>query len=302
MKYTVKKDCTLLEAVMEMYHGISKQKAKQMIGFSGFTIDGKRVKNHPTLPVKIGQTIVIEIVAKVDKETKIPNKQSPISIYFEDSYFIIGFKPAGILSCHDRLQKNAPSFHKYLEAFLLNRDEKKLRLWPVHRLDKEVEGLLIFAKSEDYQQVLKNKWQTVSKKYLTLTEGKPVPESGIVETWLKEGQDKKVYSLKKEVEGSKFSKTEYKYIRQEKSYHLIEITLHTGRKNQIRSHMNFLGCPIVGDRRYGADSSVNRQIRLAAYKLEFNHPYTDQLIRLEYKPSNRFFNPSINEDENYRII
>lgn len=302
MKHTVKKDCTLLEAVMEMYHGISRQKAKQMIGFMSFTIDDKRVKNHPTLSIKLGQVIEVEKKAKLDKSVNLPSRQNPISIYFEDNYFLVGLKPAGILSCHDRAQESTPSFHKHLEAFLHKRDDKKLRLWPVHRLDKEVEGLIIFAKSEEYQQLLKNKWQEVEKKYLTLTEGKPNPESGIIQSWLREAQDQKVYSFKKEVEDSKFAKTEYKYIRQEKDYHLLEIILHTGRKNQIRAHLKSIGCPIVGDWRYGADSRVNRQIRLAAYKIEFRHPITEQLVSLEYKPKSRFFRPSNIEDENYRII
>ncbi len=302
MRYTVKKDSTLLEAVLEMHHGISRQKAKQLIGFSSFTIDGKRVKSHPTLTVKLGQVIEAEKRAKVDKGVKVPSRKNPISIYFEDNYFVVGLKPAGILSCHDRAQESTPSFHKYLEAFIHKRDDKKLRLWPVHRLDKEVEGLIIFAKSEEYQQLLKENWQEVEKKYLALVEGKPNSESGVIQSWLREATDQKVYSFKKEVEGSKFAKTEYKYIRQERDYHLIEISLHTGRKNQIRAHLNSIGCPIVGDRRYGADSRVTRQIRLAAYKIEFRHPISEQLISLEYKPTSRFFKPSYSEDENYKII
>jgi 23S rRNA pseudouridine1911/1915/1917 synthase len=302
MKHTVKNSSTLLEVVMEMYYGISRQKAKQLIGFSSFTVNGEKVKNHPNLSLQPGQIVELQKKTKIDKSVKLPSKQKPISIFFEDNYLVIGLKPPGILSCRDRAQETTPSFHKHLEAFIHERDDKKLRLWPVHRLDKEVEGLIIFAKSEDYQQLIKSNWQEVTKKYLALTEGKPEPESGVIESWLREGDNQKVYSLKKEAEGSKFAKTEYTYIRKEKGYHLLEISLHTGRKNQIRAHLSSIGCPIVGDRRYGADDSYNRQIRLAAYKLDFKHPITANQIRIEYNPASSFFKPSQNEDEKYRIL
>jgi 23S rRNA pseudouridine1911/1915/1917 synthase len=302
MRFTVKKDCILLDVVMEMHHGISKQKAKKLVASSNFLANGERIKNHPTLPISAGQVIEIERKPKGENLSKIPSKQNPISIVFEDKHFVIGLKPAGILSCHDRAQESAPSFHKHLEAFILNRDEKKLRLWPVHRLDKEVEGLIIFGKSEQYQQLLKDQWQNVTKKYLALTEGKPLEAKGVIENWLKDGPNQKVQCFAKEVADSKFAKTEYTFIRQEGMYSLLEITLHTGRKNQIRAHLSQIGCPIVGDRKYGADGSFIRQIRLAAYKINFNHPITNQEINLEYTPSAKFFKPSKNEDEKYRIL
>ena len=302
MKFTAKKTANLLETVMEMYSGVSKQKAKQLISYSHFTIDGVEVKNHPLQVVQAGQVVELEKSIKGEKKVALPSKHNPIAIYFEDDYILVGLKPAGILSCHDRNQETAKSFHKHLEAFMLDRDDKKTRLWPVHRLDKEVEGLIIFAKSEQFQQMIKDIWPTVTKKYLALTEGKPNPESGTIESWLKEDHNHMALVIRKEEEGSKFAKTDYSYVRREGEFHLLEVTLHTGRKNQSRAHLSSIGCPIVGDRRYGADDTVNRQIRLAAYKLEFRHPALGVLVNLGYNPPNKFFKPSKNQDEQYRII
>jgi 23S rRNA pseudouridine1911/1915/1917 synthase len=301
MKYNTKKAATLLDTVLEMYFGVSKQKAKQIITHSEFIVDGKKIDKHPLQIIEAGKTIEIVKESK-SNQNKLPNRNNPVAIYFEDNYFIVALKPAGILSCGDKSNLNNKTFHKLLENFLFGRDEKKKRLWIIHRLDKEVEGLIMFAKNEEMQEVMKENWSTVNKKYLALCENRPKQDSGFLEGWLKEGQHQKVMSFSKEIEGSKFAKTEFQYIRQEKSFHLIELKLHTGRKNQIRVQLSDIGCPIVGDRKYGADDSVKRQVRLAAYYLEFIHPVAEEKIILEYKPISRFFNPSKNEDENYKIV
>jgi 23S rRNA pseudouridine1911/1915/1917 synthase len=302
MQYKVKKTASLLETVMEIYHGVSKQKAKQIISYSEFLVNGEKVQNHSKLIVTEGQLVEVLKIEKMQRQNSLPTKNSPIAIQFEDDYFLIALKPAGILSCNDMGQKGARSFHKLLEAFATKRAEQKVRLWPLHRLDKEVEGLIIFAKDEEIQEEMKENWQNVTKRYMALVEGKPSQEHGFIESWLKEGFEQKVMVFGKEVDGSKFAKTEYQYIRKEKIFHLLELTLHTGRKNQIRAQLASIGCPIVGDRKYGADDSVKRQIRLCAYKIEFQHPVTDAKVSLEYKPIARFFSPSKNEDENYKII
>jgi 23S rRNA pseudouridine1911/1915/1917 synthase len=303
MKYTTKKSSNLLDTVIEIYKGISKQKAKQIISYSEFIVNGEKILKHPKLILDEGSMIEVVQKSLLNKQQNlIPSHNNPVAIYFEDYYFIVALKPAGILSCNDQNLKNSKSFHKLLEAYIQKRDENKKKLWPVHRLDKEVEGLILFAKDEDSQEALKENWHLVTKKYLALVENRPPNDDGIIEGWLKEGPEQKVYVHDREVNDSKFAKTEYHYLRKEKSFHLIELTLHTGRKNQIRAQLSKIGCPIVGDRKYGADDSVKRQVRLSAYKLEFMHPVKNEKISLEYMPVKRFFNPSKNEDEDYKII
>jgi 23S rRNA pseudouridine1911/1915/1917 synthase len=302
MKFILKHKATLLETVMEVYKGTSKQKAKQIIRYSEFLLNGEKIENHPNKILEAESLLEIKRIEKSISKVKIPDRRNPVVIYFEDSYLIVALKPAGILSCGNRDLVVNNSYHKLLEEFLYGRDNRKIKLWVVHRLDREVEGLLLFAKSEKVQQLMKKQWPMVIKKYLALTENKPEQLSGTVENWLKDTSNQKVVVCGKEVPGSKYTRTDYRYVKSEKPYHLLEIRLYTGRKNQIRVHLAGINCPIVGDRKYGADDSIVRQIRLSAFRLEFEHPVTKRIVLIQYKPSKRFFMPSAAKDEKYKII
>jgi 23S rRNA pseudouridine1911/1915/1917 synthase len=302
MRYTLRENLSLLDAVLKVYHGVSKQKAKQIISHSQFLKNGQPIDRHPKQMLEKGD--VLEIVKSENTQTTnlVPSHRQPVVIQFEDEYILVSLKPAGIISCSSKTDKKSKSFHNVLEAYLYKRDEKRTKLWVIHRLDKEVEGLILFAKSEEIQQKIKENWQHVVKKYLALTEGKPNPESGTIENWLHDTPGQKVIATKHEVPESKFAKTEYNYIRQEKKYHLLEIQIYTGRKNQIRVHLSGMGCAIVGDRKYGANDKIKRQIRLAAYKMELMHPVNKTKIVLSYTPPSRFFKPSEKENELYKIL
>jgi 23S rRNA pseudouridine1911/1915/1917 synthase len=302
MKYTLKHTATLLEAVMEVYKGISKQNAKQKISYSEILVNGEKVNRHPQKIIEGGS--VIEFVPLQNKAVfpKKPDRKNPVVLYYEDNFLIAALKPAGIISCESNDEAVDKSYHKLLEKFLSERDGVKVRLWVIHRLDREVEGFILFGKSRKIQKIVKDNWPLTTKHYLALTEKKPNPPQGIIENWLADTPMQKVVAFDHEVPGSKFAKTGYAFLRKEKKYFLLEINLFTGRKNQIRVHLSGIGCPIVGDRRYGADDSVKRQIRLAAYFLEFPHPIDSKKILLKYEPSPDFFNPSEGRDEKYRII
>ena len=301
MKYTIKETTTLLNAVMQMYSGVSRQKAKQILSYTDFSVNGQTIEKQATKILNLGDVLESGSTRKEISGIQLPTKQNPISIVYEDKQLLIALKPAGIITSKDRNQPNAKSFHKFLETYLTKRDEKAHRIWSVHRLDKEVEGLVLFAKSEEIQLKIKDTWDHVVKKYLALTEAKPAEESGIIEDWLKDSYKQKVEAFDKEVENSRFAKTEYRFIETRGKYHLLEITLHTGRKNQIRVHLSGLGCPIAGDYKYGASAEFKRQIRLAAYHLNFTHPTTGKNLSFEYQPTKKFFKPS-NFDEKYDML
>ncbi len=302
MRYTLKQKATLLEAVLELYKGMSRQKAKQVISHSEFVVNGKGIEKHPNLPLEKGDVLEVNKVDTTKPKNLTPNRNNPIAIHFEDGHLVVALKPAGILSCGSKTDRKSNSFHDALEEYLGKRDDKRTKLWVVHRLDKEVEGLILFAKSEEVQTLIKDNWQGVTKKYLALTENKPDPENGIIENWLRDASEQRVVESLQEVPDSKFAKTEYQYVRAEKPYHLLEVQIYTGRKNQIRVHLAGIGCPIVGDRKYGADSMVLRQIRLAAYSLELTHPKTGVKISLQYTPVSKFFKPSKTENETYKVM
>jgi 23S rRNA-/tRNA-specific pseudouridylate synthase len=174
-----------------------------------------------------------------------------------------------------------------------------MRVYAVHRLDKEVSGVLLLSKSEKMMDYMRDNWDKTEKKYLAIVEGSPQPADGTVESWIIDGDDNRVKSLKKEVPGSKFAKSEYRTIKKIDKYTVLEVKLHTGRKNQIRVHMSDLGCPIVEDRRYGADRKYERRIRLHSIYLSFPHPVTGKVVVIESKPPESFF-VFKDKDEEYK--
>ena len=299
MKVTTKTEITALDLVLEKHKGMSKQKAKKFIKYASFLVNGEEVKTIPSTVFQANQQIQIIANSATANQPSHPDKNNKVVIKYEDEHIIVAIKPVGLLSCKTGGQEGI-SFDNILKDYLTKRDGEKAWLWIAHRIDREVEGLLIFAKSEQVQQKLKESWAKLTKKYLALTEARPKEDHGIIESWLKEGFKYKMKVLKKEVEGAKFAKTEYKFIEQRGKYSLLEIKLHTGRKNQIRAHLSSINCSIVGDYKYGADATVKRQIRLIAYLLEFKHPMTEKDIKLKYMPKEKFYKPSQSKDEIYK--
>ncbi len=300
MIYTVKDDITAVDLICLKNRGISKTKAKSIIKSSVVTCDGEEIKVIPSTIFLKGQRVEFGKNSVKQSRQDHPSRQHPIVIKYEDNQIIIAIKPAGLLSCKNRTQ-TGDSFDKMLQNFVTKRDKNKITLWIVHRLDREVEGLIIFAKSEKLQQQVKENWKSVTKKYLALTEGKPPLATGKIESWLKDNFQHKMIVTQEEVPDSVFAITEYTYIKPVGRYHLLEILLHTGKKNQIRAQLGSINCPIVGDRQYGADDTVSRQVRLVAFSLNFSHPITGKNISLEYLPKQSFYTPALKRDESYKI-
>lgn len=102
-----------------------------------------------------------------------------------------------------------------------------------------------------------------------------------------EGKDQKVFSVQKP-EGAKLAVTHYRVLDKTEDYSLLEVHLETGRKNQIRVHLAGMGCPVVGDRRYGANARFERRIRLHAFYLSFPHPKSGTLKEFKSKMPKSF--------------
>jgi 23S rRNA pseudouridine1911/1915/1917 synthase len=188
-------------------------------------------------------------------------------------------KPAGLLTYGEK-GSSGSSAYKELKGYLSKSTKSRAELFVVHRLDREVSGLLVFAKSPEIQEKLKEGWHESIKKYFAFVEGIHDRKEGTIKSWLSDGPHYKVLSGEKR-EGAKYAVTNYKVLQVKDQNTLLEIQLETGRKNQIRVHLSDIGHPVVGDRRYGADATFERRIRLHACYLSFSHPQTN--IRLEFK-------------------
>lgn len=219
----------------------------------------------------------------------IPKKHRPqgFEIIHEDRDLIIVEKHAGKLSVAALWNKDA-TVHSDLNHYIRKGNPKASKtVYVVHRLDQATSGLMIFAKSEQAQQFLKENWSKFTKNYLTIVHGNLKTKSGLIESYLDEDEDYHVHSSKDSQKG-KLARTEYKVIAESEKFSAVKINLLTGKKNQIRVHMAELGHPVVGDQKYGAANSKYKDLMLHAYRMQFLHPFSKKTVTVTSAIPERF--------------
>jgi len=194
-----------------------------------------------------------------------------ISIVYEDSDVIVVNKHAGTLSvATDNKEKHTAYTILYDHVKTKN---PKAKIFVVHRLDRETSGLMVFAKSPQVQKSLQENWNSVVRErtYFAVIEGVPEPTAGDISSYLREAGDHKVYSSLSGDDG-KYATTHYELVKTTGDFSLLKLNLRTGRKNQIRVHLQDIGHPIVGDRKYGSMVNPIGRLALHAGVLAFQHP------------------------------
>lgn len=196
-----------------------------------------------------------------------------LKIVYEDDDIIVVNKGYGLLSMGTDKIKDGTAY-SILRDYLKWKDPRNM-LFIVHRLDRDTSGLMVFAKNQEAKERLQHNWNNmvISRKYLAVVEGRPEPAEGEVRSYLAENSRYEVYSTDNPDEGQ-LAVTRYTTLKSRNGYSLVEVSLDTGRKNQIRVHMKDLGHPIAGDKRYGAKSSPIHRMALHAQTLRFVHPTT----------------------------
>lgn len=196
-----------------------------------------------------------------------------MKLVYEDDDIIVIDKGYGLLSMGtDRVKEGTA--YSILRDYLKRKDPRN-KLFIVHRLDQATSGLMMFAKSIEAKDTLQHNWNNMvlERRYVAIVEGIPEQEEGEVRSYLAENSAHEMYSTGNPEEGQ-LAVTYYKTLRSHKPYAMVELSLATGRKNQIRVHMKELGHPIAGDRRYGARTSPLHRLCLHAATLRFVHPVT----------------------------
>lgn len=155
----------------------------------------------------------------------------------------------------------------------------------VHRLDRPVAGVVVFAKTSKALARLNAmfaKHDEVKKTYWAITKNCPKETEGTLTHWLvRNEKQNKSYAYDKEVPGSKKAVLDYRVIKSLDRYHVLEIHLHTGRHHQIRCQLAKIGCPIKGDLKYGAErSNKDGSISLVSRQVEFSHPVSKDFINI----------------------
>lgn len=272
--YTVKEPKGLMEFLAEKMPQASRTKLKSLLSKRIVYVDNI-ITTQYDFPLQPGMKVQI---SREKNKKEFHNKL--LKIVYEDAYLIVVEKMQGLLSVNTERQKERTA-HNILTEYV-QRSGRQHRLYIVHRLDRDTSGLMMFAKDEQTQHTLRDNWHDIvfDRRYVAVVTGEMEREEGIVRSWL---TDRTLYVHSNPTDdGGKESITHYRTIKRGNGYSLVELHLETGRKNQIRVHMQDLGHPIIGDGRYGLEE-VNPIGRLAlhAFKLCFYHPVTGEVMRFE---------------------
>ncbi len=211
-------------------------------------------------------------------------RKDRIKILYEDKSIIVVSKPTHLLTIATQNEKERTMFHKVIEYE--RKKNKNNKVFIVHRLDKDTSGILVLAKSEKIKKTLQDNWDKTKRYYMAIVEGIPKEKEKTIKSYLTENSRLITYSTN-ESKG-KLAITKYKLIKHSRKFSLLDIEILTGRKNQIRVHMKDNNTPIVGDKKYGAETNPINRLGLHAYKIIFNHPITHQEIIIEDKLPKEF--------------
>ena len=205
-----------------------------------------------------------------------------MEIIYEDNHIVVVNKRAGEIVQGDKTGDKPLS--EMVKEYLKEKYNKPGNVFcgVVHRIDRPVSGLVIFARTskalERLNRMLRN--GEIHKTYRAVVEGHPYQEDGLLENWLvSDGRINKTFVTGKDNPDAKLSKLEYRTIENGDRYSLLEINLLTGRKHQIRAQLAAIGHPIRGDLKYGAKrSNKDGGISLQAYRIRFVHPVSKEEI------------------------
>lgn len=221
-------------------------------------------------PVEPGQWVELNVTRPF-----VVFRNPRMQLIYEDDDVIVVNKGYGLLSVGTGNQKKEPTAYNILKDYVKDVDPRQ-KIFVVHRLDRATSGLMMFAKSTEAQEAMQHNWNNMvlERKYVAVVEGNIKEDEGIIKTYLGETSRFEVYSSNEPGEGLRPATTRFKVLARGNGYSLVEFSLDTGRKNQIRVHAKELGHPIVGDRKYGAKSSPINRLALHARTLRFAHPIT----------------------------
>lgn len=258
MAWTVEKEETLLEALKAMAPDSSKTTLRSWLAEGRILLEGAIVKDP---------RVIVKPSMKIDLAKKRQYLFIGVEILYQDDHIVVVYKPAGMLSVPtdtdllDNLQEH------------LKRHFKNRTIYPVHRLDREASGVIIFAFTEEAQENLKSQFEehSILREYLAIVQGELTPRKGTWQSYLLEDGIYYVRSVA-DISRGRIATTHYEVVRQKNGYSALKVTLETGRKNQIRVHTSEAGYSILGDKKYRSTYEFEGRIALQACKLGIQHP------------------------------
>lgn len=209
-----------------------------------------------------------------------------MKILYNDDYIVVCIKPTGMLSQAD--SNGEKSMITELS------DMCGCEIYPLHRLDKGVSGVMVYAKTKFAANVLSRDIaeHNFKKEYLAVVSGLPEEKGEMVDLLFKDSRKNKSFVVKGMRKGVKSAKLEYERMKTDAEKSLVRVLLHTGRTHQIRVQFASRKMPLLGDKKYGGDASYNN-IALLSYRLTFRHPKTKEELVFT-ADDNEFLNTYIN--------
>lgn len=250
-KFTVEKEIILYDFLKEKLSNLAKNSIKNLLHDKYVYVNNKCITKYDYL---LNINDIVEIKSSLD-----------LDIIYEDNNIIVVNKQSGLLTISTGKEKNNTLYHKVSEY--VKKNNKKNKIFIIHRLDKDTSGIVMFAKNEKIKNMYQERWNDIvlGRYYYAVVDGKMKNKEGIIKSYLFEDKNFIVHSTNDKTKG-KLAITEYKVIKEKGNKSLLDINIKTGRKNQIRVHMRENNTPIIGDSKYG--NKVKGRMMLHAYKLE----------------------------------
>jgi 23S rRNA pseudouridine1911/1915/1917 synthase len=206
-------------------------------------------------------------------------------VLFCDNHILVAAKPAGMLTQPD--SSGDESLETFIKAWVKREYQKEgnVFLHCIHRLDRPVSGLVLFARTSKALSRLNEQSRQfeIQRLYVAEVEGILPDKLGQLDHYLIHG-DHRAIIAKDGQEGAKHARLKYEALHYMPHSTLVRIELETGRYHQIRAQFSAIGHPLVGDKKYGAKSGDGKTIRLHAAKLAFEHPVTKEILTFESPP------------------
>lgn len=267
MDYKVERPQPLMDFLLEKTKK-KRNDIKNLLKYQNVSVDG-HVETYFAYALQTGQIVSIGDM----------KKPTSFDILYEDKDMFVIDKPCGLLTEQTMSEKNKTAY-AMVKQYLSRRKEN---IYLVHRLDQYTSGVLMFVKNKKLYDELTHHWNDYVKVrgYIAIVEGRMKKKQDTIINYLAESKSQNVYITSKD-KGKK-AITHYRVIKSSPKYSMLEVTLDTGRKNQIRVHLSSLHHPIIGDHKYGATTNPIKRLGLHAHVLEIIHPFTKREMRFVSK-------------------
>ena len=266
---TVQEPAPLLAYLFGALPDVKKTQVRQWLKHQAIAVNGRPTTRFDQ-PLKPGDVIPVRNDKFAAPRDVLPGG---MRVFFEDAALIVIDKPSGPLSIASEAEDEKTAYFQLTDYVRHSRPNSKERVWIVHRLDRETSGLMVFAKTPEAKDALQGAWDQFEKRYEAVVEGRLRAPQGTFESDLDETNPFRVHSAPAS-ETTRHAVTHYREVARRPGRSLVELTLETGRRHQIRVHLADAGCPVIGDKKYGARTDPAKRLGLHSCSLRFTHPVT----------------------------